>query len=67
MPKRSGTEGDSFYVTFAAAPDAVAAAIEAQRPLQSQTWPQDVPVRRGLLSGAMFQSADPQQGAQPSD
>jgi predicted ATPase/class 3 adenylate cyclase len=49
-----GTEGDSFYVAFAAAPDAVTAAIEAQRALQSQTWPHDVPVRvrMGIHSGA---------------
>jgi predicted ATPase/class 3 adenylate cyclase len=40
-----GTEGDSFYVAFSAALDAVAAAIQAQRALQTQSWPQGVRVR----------------------
>ena len=33
------TEGDAFFVAFARASDAVAAAVEAQRTLASQRWP----------------------------
>jgi len=47
------TQGDSFFVAFARARDAVAAVIEAQRGLVSQEWPDDVQVRvrMGLHSG----------------
>jgi len=34
-----GTEGDSFFVAFASAPAAVAAAATAQRALAGETWP----------------------------
>ena len=34
-----GTEGDSFYVVFELARDAVAAAVDAQRALTAQDWP----------------------------
>lgn len=40
-----GTEGDSFFVVFRRATDAVAAAVDAQRALGAHTWPQDVDVR----------------------
>ena len=40
-----GTEGDGFFVTFATADDAVGAAIDAQRRLESHQWPHDRPVR----------------------
>ena len=48
-----GTEGDSFFVVFRDAPSAVAAAVEAQRSLQTADWPQahEVRVRVGLHSG----------------
>jgi class 3 adenylate cyclase len=47
------TEGDAFFVAFARASDAVAAAVEAQRALGSQRWPEgaDVRVRMGVHSG----------------
>lgn len=48
------TEGDSFFAVFAAAPDAVAAAVEAQRALAAHDWPEEgvVKVRIGLHTGA---------------
>ena len=48
-----GTEGDSFFVVFASAREAVAAAVEAQRALSVEPWPPDAPirVRMGLHSG----------------
>ncbi len=48
-----GTEGDSFFVTFPGARDAVAAAAAAQRALASEPWPDDaqVAVRMGIHSG----------------
>ena len=47
-----GTEGDSFFVVFSSARDAVAAALAAQRELTSTRWP-DAParVRMGLHTG----------------
>ncbi|MDQ3379191.1 MAG: adenylate/guanylate cyclase domain-containing protein, partial [Actinomycetota bacterium] len=47
------TQGDSFFVAFARAGDAVASAIEAQRMFATHTWPDgvDVRVRMGLHSG----------------
>jgi predicted ATPase/class 3 adenylate cyclase len=39
------TEGDAFFVAFARAGDAIAAAVGAQRSLASQHWPEDVEVR----------------------
>lgn len=48
-----GTEGDSFYVVFATAPDAVAAAVRAQRELARFDWPagERVRVRIGIHTG----------------
>jgi predicted ATPase/class 3 adenylate cyclase len=48
-----GTEGDSFFVTFPSARDAVAAAAAAQLALSAETWPEDglVAVRMGIHSG----------------
>ncbi len=48
-----GTEGDSFFVVFDSAHDAVLAAVEGQRGLQSQMWPlgTEVRVRMGLHTG----------------
>jgi len=34
-----GTEGDSFFLVFASALDAVGACIEAQRELAAHAWP----------------------------
>lgn len=39
------TEGDSFFVVFQEADDAVAAAADIQRALAAQTWPGDMPVK----------------------
>ncbi len=48
-----GTEGDSFFVVFASAREALAAAVEGQRAIASEPWPEDaaVRVRMGLHSG----------------
>ena len=48
-----GTEGDSFFVVFGERREAVAAAIDAQRALAAEPWPDDaaVRVRMGLHSG----------------
>ncbi len=48
-----GTEGDSFFVAFPVATDAVAAAVEAQRALAGHPWPPGHPVRvrMGLHTG----------------
>jgi class 3 adenylate cyclase len=47
------TQGDAFFVAFARATDAVAAAVAAQRSLAKPTWPKDVAVRvrMGLHTG----------------
>ena len=47
------TEGDSFFVVFAGAGDAVAAAVAGQRALASGRWPEgcDVRVRMGVHTG----------------
>jgi predicted ATPase/class 3 adenylate cyclase len=47
------TEGDAFFVAFARASDAIAAAVSAQRSLASQRWPEgvDVRVRIGIHTG----------------
>ena len=48
-----GTEGDAFFVAFASASDAVAAAEEGQQALAVTEWPEDVAlrVRMGLHTG----------------
>ncbi|HSS68488.1 MAG TPA: adenylate/guanylate cyclase domain-containing protein [Nocardioidaceae bacterium] len=48
-----GTEGDSFYVVFETAPQAVEAAAQAQRDLAAQPWPGDetLRVRIGMHTG----------------
>jgi YVTN family beta-propeller protein len=47
------TQGDSFFVAFRRAKDAVAAAVDAQRDLAAATWPAgaEVKVRMGLHTG----------------
>ena len=49
-----GTEGDSFFVVFDNAPEAVRAAVEAQSGLMSSSWPsgERVLVRMGLHTGS---------------
>lgn len=51
--REQGTEGDSFFVVFDSAREALAAAIEAQRGLAAEAWPDGavVRVRMGLHSG----------------
>ncbi len=48
-----GTEGDSFFVVFTSAREAVAAAVAAQRGMGEHSWPgeRDVRVRMGLHTG----------------
>ena len=48
-----GTEGDSFFVVFGSAADAVACCVAAQRALAGHAWPGGVAVRvrMGLHSG----------------
>src|SRR5512135_1485782 len=48
-----GTQGDSFFVVFSRALDAVNCTVEAQRALAAHTWPQNVNVyvRMGLHTG----------------
>ena len=48
-----GTEGDSFFVVFASARAALAAAVQGQRGLQAHHWPgdADVSVRMGIHTG----------------
>src|SRR3954452_8577462 len=50
------TEGDAFFVAFASPQAAVAAAVDAQRALQSEAWPdgEHVLVRMGLHTGEAF-------------
>jgi len=47
------TQGDAFFVAFARATDAVAAAVAAQRALYTHVWPHDlsIRVRMGLHTG----------------
>jgi predicted ATPase/class 3 adenylate cyclase len=55
-----GTEGDSFFLVFASAHDAVGACIEAQRALAAHAWPGDVmpQVRMGLHTGEPVRHED---------
>ena len=48
-----GTEGDSFFVVFPTAPEAVAAAVAAQKAVAAHTWPEDatIRIRMGLHTG----------------
>ena len=49
------TVGDGFCAAFAAAPDALAAALEAQRALEAERWPEGaaIKVRMALNTGAV--------------
>jgi predicted ATPase/class 3 adenylate cyclase len=55
-----GTEGDSFYVVFARATDAVEAAVMAQRGLAGESWPRGemVRVRIGIHTGTPLRHRD---------
>src|SRR4051794_5716351 len=55
-----GTEGDSFFVVFRRAGDAVAAAVEAQQELDDHPWPEPVAlrVRMGMHTGEPSLSDD---------
>jgi class 3 adenylate cyclase len=46
-------EGDSFFAVFLRATDALSAAVEAQRSLQAEQWPDNIPirVRMAILTG----------------
>jgi YVTN family beta-propeller protein len=48
-----GTQGDSFFVAFRRAKDAISAAVAAQRSLAAHSWPDgvDVRVRMGIHTG----------------
>jgi predicted ATPase/class 3 adenylate cyclase len=48
------TQGDAFFVAFATASQALAAAVEATRALAARAWPEDgvVRVRMGLHTGS---------------
>jgi predicted ATPase/class 3 adenylate cyclase/DNA-binding CsgD family transcriptional regulator len=54
------TQGDSFFVVFVRARDAVSAAVEAQRALVAHAWPQGatVRVRIGLHTGEPLLSTE---------
>jgi predicted ATPase/class 3 adenylate cyclase len=56
----AGTEGDSFFVAFGAAHQAIRACIDAQRFLAEESWPHDdaLRVRMGMHTGL----ASPQDG-----
>ena len=58
--KELGTEGDSFYVVFPRAGDAVQAAVAAQRGLGSAAWPESVRVRvrMGIHTGSPLRHGD---------
>ena len=55
-----GTEGDSFFVTFANPSAAIAAATQAQRELVAEKWPNglEVRVRMGIHIGEVDDSAE---------
>jgi predicted ATPase/class 3 adenylate cyclase len=57
--REEATEGDSFFVVFDSAVEAVRAAVEAQRALASEPWPEgvEVNVRMGLHAGEASASA----------
>jgi class 3 adenylate cyclase len=57
--REQGTEGDSFFVIFDSAREAVLAAVESQRDLAAEPWPEgvEVLVRMGLHAGEASASA----------
>src|SRR5918911_2681659 len=69
-----GTEGDSFFVAFRTAADAVRAAVAIQRGLAAESWPSRSPVRirigihtgEGVLSGSDYVGMDVHRAARIS-
>ena len=57
--REEGTEGDSFFVIFDSAVEAVSAAVDGQRALAAEAWPPgvEVNVRMGLHAGEASGSA----------
>ncbi|HUG29052.1 MAG TPA: adenylate/guanylate cyclase domain-containing protein [Candidatus Limnocylindria bacterium] len=57
--REEGTEGDSFFVVFESAREALLAAVEGQRALAAEPWPAGVGVnvRMGLHAGEASSSA----------
>ena len=57
--REEGTEGDSFFVVFDSAVEAVLAAVDGQRALAAEKWPEgvEVNVRMGLHAGEASSSA----------
>ncbi len=57
--REEGTEGDSFFVVFDSASDAVLAAVDGQRALMTEPWPEgvEVNVRMGIHAGEASSSA----------
>jgi len=55
-----GTEGDSFFIAFGTASDAVSAAAAAQHALAAEPWPEHAPlrVRMGLHTGEARRGVD---------
>src|SRR4051812_2828573 len=55
-----GTEGDSLFVAFHEAHDAVGAAVDAQRAMAAEAWPEGavIRVRMGLHTGGAEQSGE---------
>jgi predicted ATPase/class 3 adenylate cyclase len=61
-----GTEGDSFFVVFTSATAAVQAAVQTQRDLAAEPWPEDAVIRvriglhtgEGQLSGGSYAGLD---------
>ncbi len=53
------TEGDSFFAVFTTPSDAVLAAVEAQRTLSVENWPERavVRVRMGSIPGGVYEAA----------
>jgi predicted ATPase/class 3 adenylate cyclase len=54
------TEGDAVFAAFGEAGAAVAAAVDAQRAIAAEPWPDDAPVRvrMGLHSGEAYRAGD---------
>ncbi len=55
-----GSEGDGMFAAFSSAPRSIGAAVEAQRSLAAETWPEGVSVRvrMGLHTGEGTVSGD---------
>ncbi len=59
------TQGDSFFVVFPRATQAVAAAVAVQRALAAEAWPEGGAVRRGSTSSAARASRSISRTAKP--